>query len=325
MTGIEASASLFAPAAIDEETLALNNKLREIERDSPARWEVALEVERRMEGAGGGGLLPATQRNPAATERLIRGAGGELALRQILPSEGRQPQGIYVYLHGGGFAFGAADRQDGMLTAIADRARVAVVSVEYRRAPENPYPAAVTDAEVAAWWAVRNGKAEFGSERILLGGDSAGAYLAALAALRLRDRHAYAGLAGLNLCQGCYDLSGTPSMRAGDDALVISRRSVDMHMSRFLPGMSAEERRNPEVSPLFADLSRLPPALFTAGTFDPLLDDNLFMHARWIAAGNRAELALYPGGFHGFTLFPTGLARRAAARIEAFIAETGLR
>ena len=82
-----------------------------------------------------------------------------------------------------------------------------------------------------------------------------------------------------------------------------------------------QDRRDPDVSPLYADLRGLPPALFTVGTRDALLDDSLFMHARWRAAGNRAELAVHPGGAHGFTLFPFALAEAANSRIEAFLAQ----
>jgi acetyl esterase len=67
----------------------------------------------------------------------------------------------------------------------------------------------------------------------------------------------------------------------------------------------------PDISPLYADLKSLCPALFSVGTKDALLDDTLFMHARWVAAGNHAELAVYPGGAHGFTLFPNNLSRAA--------------
>jgi acetyl esterase/lipase len=75
----------------------------------------------------------------------------------------------------------------------------------------------------------------------------------------------------------------------------------------------------PDISPLFADLKGLCPALFSVGTADALLDDTLFMHARWIAAGNAAELAIFPGGAHGFTLFPNALAEAASARMDAFL------
>ena len=80
-----------------------------------------------------------------------------------------------------------------------------------------------------------------------------------------------------------------------------------------------DNRRHPDVSPLYADLRGLPPALFTIGTCDPLLDDSLFMHSRWIAAGNAADLAIYPGGVHGFTAFDTELAEQANARIDRFL------
>ena len=95
-------------------------------------------------------------------------------------------------------------------------------------------------------------------------------------------------------------------------------RTIDVHQfsHAFLPGIT--DRRIPDISPLYADLRGLCPALFSVGTKDALLDDTLFMHARWVAAGNPAELAIYPGGAHGFTLLPNGLATGATARIDAF-------
>ena len=75
----------------------------------------------------------------------------------------------------------------------------------------------------------------------------------------------------------------------------------------------------PDISPLYAELKNLCHALFTVGTKDALLDDTLFMHARWVAAGNEAELAIYPGGAHGFTLFPNELSKAAEANMNAFL------
>ena len=87
----------------------------------------------------------------------------------------------------------------------------------------------------------------------------------------------------------------------------------------YVPGRSREEAKDPAVSPLYADLRDLPPALFTVGTADHLLDDSLFMAARWEAFGNVAELAVYPDCIHAFTAFPMELATRANARIDAFV------
>jgi len=85
----------------------------------------------------------------------------------------------------------------------------------------------------------------------------------------------------------------------------------------FLPTII--DRRIPDVSPLYAELGNLCAALFTVGTKDALLDDTMFMHARWVAAGNEAELAIYPGGAHGFTLFPNALSQVATARMDSFL------
>ena len=87
----------------------------------------------------------------------------------------------------------------------------------------------------------------------------------------------------------------------------------------YIPGRSLEDARDPAVSPLYADLAGLPPALFTVGSADHLLDDSLFMAARWQAYGNEAELAVYPDCIHGFTAMPMELAKRANERIDAFL------
>jgi acetyl esterase len=83
--------------------------------------------------------------------------------------------------------------------------------------------------------------------------------------------------------------------------------------------MSSGNYADPDISPLYADLSGMPPALFSVGTLDPLIDDSMFMHMRWQAAGNSSELAIYPGGMHAFDAFPIELARKANARIREFV------
>ena len=101
----------------------------------------------------------------------------------------------------------------------------------------------------------------------------------------------------------------------GDRQVILSTPSIRWHRDQLLPGLSQEERRHPEISPLFADLAGLPPALLTVGTDDPLLDDSVEMAARWPGA----QLDVYPGGFHAFDLFPLRVAAVANQRQIDFI------
>jgi acetyl esterase len=306
---------LFRNDAIAQDTTNLNNGLVELMTPLPEWWNIGAEVTREARRQGRG-PFPAPVLSPRARTQTIPGRdGNEIKLRIIEP---RQINGVYLHLHGGGWVLGSADQQDPMLEHIADHANLAIVSVEYRLAPEHPYPAGPDDCEFAAAWLVQNARSQFGTDKLTIGGESAGGHLAAATILRMRDRYGYTGFRGANLVYGVYDLSMTPSQRAfGDRRLVL--RTIDMQQfyNAFLPAIT--ERRVPDISPLYADLAGLCPALFTVGTQDALLDDTLFMYTRWIAAGNEADLAIYPGGAHGFTLFPNRQADEAAARSEAFL------
>lgn len=252
------------------------------------------------------------------TNRSIPGPAGEIPLRVFVPPD---PRGIYLHIHGGGWVLGAADQQDVRLWHLAQHAQVAVVSVDYRLAPEDPFPAGPDDCEAAAMWLLETGREELGGGPLVIGGESAGAHLSALTLLRLRDRHDAAGaFAGANLVFGAFDISGTPSQRRwGDRNLVLSGPIMEWFYECFTPGMSPEDRRDPEISPLYADLSGMPPALFTVGTLDPLLDDSLFMAGRWAAAGCDADLRVYPESIHAFVAFPTTIAAAAWAAEVAFV------
>jgi acetyl esterase/lipase len=307
--------ALFRPEAISEETATFNSRLVALMAPMPDWWVVGAETMRDARRRGDG-PFPTAPKSPRAQERQIAGpAGNTITLRVIAPDN---PTGVYLHMHGGGWVLGQADQQDPMLERIAANTGQACVSVEYRLAPENPYPAGPDDCEAAALWLARNATAEFGTETLTIGGESAGGHLAAVTLLRLRDRHGFTGFAGANLVYGAFDLSGTPSqLLFGERRLVLRTTDIAQFLDAFLPGVA--DRRAPDISPLFADLSGLPPALFSIGTSDALLDDTLFMHARWVATGNRADLAVYPGGAHGFTGFPMTLAREANARIDAFL------
>ena len=245
-------------------------------------------------------------------DRTIPGLDGgpDVPVRVFVPPT---VKGAYLHIHGGGWVFGGANQQDPLLWRLAQEAEVAVVSVDYRLAPEHPYPAGPDDCEAAALWFVEKAAAEFGAGSLVIGGESAGGHLAALTLLRLRDRHGITGaFAGANLVFGVFDLGMTPSQRNwGERNLVLSTSIMAWFYDAFLPGLAPEERRSPDHSPLWAELHDMPPALFTVGELDPLLDDSLFMAARWEAAGNESELVVYPEAIHGFTGFPAQIGTHA--------------
>jgi acetyl esterase len=307
--------ALFRPDAIAADTAKLNETITALMTGLPDWWNTSAEAARHARRQGNGPFPPPVFSQRARTLAIPGRDGNEIPLRIIAPA---QPRGVYLHIHGGGWVLGSADLQDPLLERIADNTGLAVVSVDYRLAPEHPYPAGPDDCESAAAWLVRHAKTEFGTDTLAIGGESAGGHLSAVTVLRMRDRHGYTGFRGANLVYGAFDLSMTPSQRAfGDRRLVL--RTIDMQQfyNAFLPAI--RDRQVPDISPLYADLAGLCPALFTVGTQDALLDDTLFMHARWLAAGNPADLAIYPGGAHGFTLFPNRLADEAATRSEQFL------
>ena len=256
------------------------------------------------------GALAVEPPSALAEDRLIAGPGGPLRLRVLRPAG--EVRAGYLHVHGGGWALGGPDRQDATLSRFAAAARVAVVAVGYRLTPRHPHPAGVADCVAALRWMVAQGERELGAGRVIAGGESAGAHLAVLAVLALRDRGEAAPVCAANLAYGVYDVSMTPSARRwGDERIVVNTPDLACFASQYAP---AERRRDPDVSPLYADLSGMPPALFTCGTLDPLLDDTLFMAARWRAAGRPAQLDLHPGAPHEFLNLRDPIPAAAEAR-----------
>jgi acetyl esterase/lipase len=274
---------LFLPDAIDASTRAANEMLEKLLASVPAT-NTQQPAQLRAARDAGTSTLPAPVKLAHAETRAIRGPAGELKLRIFRNNSAR---GVYLHIHGGGWTLGAADQQDVMLDAL---------------------------------WLIENASREFGASALAIGGESAGAHLSAVTLLRLRDKHGASPFRAANLVYGCYDLGFTPSVRRwGARNLVLSTPIIEWFTNHFAPDRAG--RSDPDLSPLNADLRGMPPALFSVGTLDPLLDDTLFMAQRWLAAANRAELAIYPGGVHGFNLFPMPLGAAALRRSETFLAE----
>ncbi|HXA29890.1 MAG TPA: alpha/beta hydrolase [Candidatus Angelobacter sp.] len=258
-------------------------------------------------------LNPSAARRDDAVERAIAGPAGDVRLRILAPVS--QPAAVYVHIHGGGWIGGRHDVRDEFLHDLGARLDAVVVSVAYPLAPEHPFPAAQEDCEAATAWVVDHARQEFGTSTVVIGGESAGAHLAAATLLRMRDRHGYTGFAAADLRYGGYDLRLTPSVRHWQRPF-LDRATMEWLVPQVIGELPVDD---PDVSPLLADLRDLPPALFTVGTGDSLLDDSVLMWARWRTAGNRADLAIYPGAPHGFDLMPLPVGETARARAAAFV------
>jgi acetyl esterase/lipase len=250
-------------------------------------------------------------------ERTVPGPPGEpdISLLICRPTGGTGPVPALYDIHGGGMILG--DNRTGIVGALEMAAEfgAAVVSVEYRLAPEHPHPAPVEDCYAGLVWTAKNA-AELGidPDRIVVAGGSAGGGLAAAVALLARDRGGPALLGQLLLCPMLDDRNDTPSGYQMVGVGLWDRTSNETGWTALL----GDARGGPEVSPYAAparatDLSGLPPAFVDVGTADLFLDEDVAFAQRIWAAGGRADLHVWAGGFHGFeALVPDAAVSRAA-------------
>lgn len=261
------------------------------------------------------------RRGVAVSNTSITGPNGPLTLRILEPAG--PTRALVVDLHGGGWVVGSAALNDRVTGHLAE-AGLAVASVDYRLLDETRsvwMPDAVADCETALRWALGAGSRRFGADRVFVIGESAGAHLAALAALALRDDTPTICLAGCIFVQGVFDLSATPSARtAGSETLLFDGPNLARDLGRLTPGRDETARRQADVSPLYADLSGMPPALFIMGEADPFRDDSRLMAEAW-ARHAPATLLSVPAAPHGFQHFGAPTAALAQASIRRWIAE----
>ena len=226
------------------------------------------------------------------------------------------PAGDLLYLHGGAYLHGSAAGRRGFGSRLSRAGEVRVLGVDYRLAPEHPFPAAVEDAVQAYEWLLEDGAR---SEQVVIGGDSAGGGLA-LAALGVLQERGIPLPAGAVLLSPWTDLtlSGSSiSSRAGED-MVLDRAGLQEAAGHYLGGTRPGD---PGASPLFADLGGLPPLLIQVGTAEILWDDSVRLAAAAREAGVPVVLDEWPGAWHGFqTLAPLiPEARHAVHQIGVFI------
>lgn len=234
-----------------------------------------------------------------ATELTISAASGALRLRVLAPAS---PRAVLLDLHGGGGVFGSPEMNDERNARWAEELGLAVTGLDYRLAPEHPPPAALEDCAAAARWLIAHADAELGADQLLIGGDSLGAALAVAVLIELRDhgRGEHRRFSAAILECGQFDLSRTPSQFLGGSGSAdpLGGEMGQAFVQLLLPGATTDQLRCPRSSPLYADLRDLPPAIFLCGTADDLIDDTLFMAARWRLAGGEVQQCIYPDAPH---------------------------
>ncbi|HXW83877.1 MAG TPA: alpha/beta hydrolase [Candidatus Binataceae bacterium] len=248
--------------------------------------------------------------------RTIPGPAGEIPLRIYTP--GPSPNGILVYFHGGGWVLGDLDIFDVSCRSIATAAGCRLVSVDYRLAPENKFPAAPEDCYAATKWVSANAKSLGGDPaRIAVGGDSAGGNLATVTALMARDR------GGPPLC---FQVLFYPAISAADDTpsqfefaqdgFILSRADMEWFWGKYL--RNAADASNSMACPnRAASLSGLPPALIQTASHDPLRDEGESYAEQLRRAGVPVKLTRYEGLTHGFVAFSDLLDKGKEAIREA--------
>ena len=306
--------AVFRPESISAETAKFNEWLEAALAEGPALHEVppALTRQARLEGKGllpSGGPLDGSDWRPAPTE------AGEV--RISLPKG--DPSGIFIHIHGGGWTIGSPTQCDDWMQYLAAETGCVCVSIKYRLGPEEPWPACADDCEAAAVWVIEELAKKYGTDRIAIGGESAGAHLSAVTLNRLKARGIGDAVHGALFHYGVFDLAMTPSMANwGDRNMILSTPTVDWFADNLV-GDDPSLLRSAQASPILAGLSGMPPALFQVGTVDPLIDDTLFMAQRWMVAGSEAAVNVYPGGVHAFDMFDITIAKEARAAGAAFL------
>ena len=289
-------AKLIAP--LDPDIVEMERQWREsgipafyVGRNGPVSRERARNVR---------ALLYPKPKLPTGTlERFaIPGPNGPITVEAVQPVEG-PPIGTLVYYHGGGYVVGDIDSHQAHAIRFANRSRVVVLNVDYRLAPEHPFPQGVNDAFAAAQWASQNlGKLGGTDKPLALGGDSSGGNFTAVTAIRGRD-------AGIKIAAQVLIYGALGAKGGGDNA--------DIAYMYFGSNLGTEAKRTIKASPILADLKGVAPAIIGVGSHDFLYEDSVAYAAKLREAGVPLIYREYPNLNHGFFSYTAISAACAAA------------
>jgi acetyl esterase len=243
---------------------------------------------------------------------------------------------ILVYMHGGGFVLGGLESLDLLCRTLAALTPCLVLSVDYRLAPEHPFPCGVEDCYDAALWAAQiplhlsvhhdgehslNQHSSHPMRSIALAGDSAGGNLATVVAQLARETGAFRVCQQVLLYPVIDCTCSSASYEDFAQGYGLTKRAMHWFLSHYLPGttLSDERRKHPQVSPIYGDLRGLPPTLIQTAAFDPLRDEGEHYAEALLRAGVPTTLTRYEGVIHGFAMM-TNILPQARAAVQEIVA-----
>jgi acetyl esterase len=234
------------------------------------------------------------------TDGTLPGPGGEIAYRLYASADVSEPVPGFVFFHGGGMVAGSIETHDRVAAALADATGCRLISIDYRLAPEHKFPAAVDDAIAATEYIARNAPL-FGIDgaRLVVGGDSAGATLAAVVCQHAQRHTSIAIAAQLLICPVLDFEETSPSREAFAELHLIDRATLQADLADYLP--EDADPADPRISPLRAlNLKGLPTAIIHTAEFDPMRDEGNAYARRLLAAGVVVEHTCHDGMIHNF-------------------------
>ncbi len=306
---------------MDPEMAAFNRMMEERAAAlPPIRLELPFDTPRALTEALNLPLCEGGPRLAGSGDRWLPVRGRRIQCRVHLPA-GPGPHPVLLYIHGGGWVWNSIDTHDRLMREYAAAAGCAVVGPDYALSPEAVFPQALEECEAVLRWITAEG-ATWGLDatRIVVGGDSAGANIAAGLALSLRDGPAPVPLRGLLLNYGVFDSRlDTPSYRDFATGYGLTEERMRFYWEAYAPRLA--DRLNPLAAPLRAELAGLPPCLLHIAELDVLAQENHAMEAKLRAAGVAVEARLFPGTVHGFlrAVGSVGAAQQAVAEGAAWL------
>jgi acetyl esterase len=281
----------------------------------PPYYEVPPAVARRLYRDTRGALTP----DPPAVESvqlmMAPGKGGPVPIRAYRPKGAGKDEILpaLLYIHGGGWVIGDLDTHDVVCRTLSNGARCAVYSVEYRKAPESPFPAAVDDCFSALDFVSK--QSGINPKQLAVGGDSAGGNLATVMALMARDAGGPAISFQVLIYPGCDQRMGHDSINRNAEGYLLTKKSMEYFRGHYLP--NRKDWSDWRASPLLAkSLARLAPAFVITAGFDPLVDEGKEYAERMQKEGVAVEYKNYPDMVHGFITMGRVLETANAALAE---------